>query len=215
MEQSFLKIGKMLTKEHKIIEVFIEEPWKSLTFNQVKKLSKNKSDSYVHKALKQFVKEGTLKQQKVGNNIIYSINDSIFALNTIGFISEYKANKAAYLPYKNIQKIINKIKTSFYALIITGSYAKKQQKTTSDIDIVIICDDRQNPNVILSQIKLESELMAPEAHPYVFTQSQFYAMLINKEENYGKETARNNLIITGAKQYYEILMEAIKNGFNG
>ena len=215
MEQSFLKIGKMLTKEHKIIEVFIEEPWKSLTFNQVKKLSKNKSDSYVHKALKQFVKEGTLKQQKVGNNIIYSINDSIFALNTIGFISEYKANKAAYLPYKNIQKIINKIKTSFYALIITGSYAKKQQKTTSDIDIVIICDDRQNPNVILSQIKLESELMAPEAHPYVFTQSQFYEMLINKEENYGKETARNNLIITGAKQYYEILMEAIKNGFNG
>lgn len=215
MEQSFLKIGKMLTKEHIILEVFIAEPWKPLTFNQVKKLSKNKSDNYVHKTLKQFVKDGILKQQKVGNNIVYSINNSAFALNTIGFISEYKSNKTAYLPHKNIQEIIKKIKTSFYTLLITGSYAKKQQKSTSDIDIVIICDDKQNPNAILSQIKLESELMTPEVHPYVFTQSQFYEMLINKEENYGKETARNNLIITGGKQYYGILMEAIKNGFDG
>ena len=67
----------------------------------------------------------------------------------------------------------------------------------------------------MSQVKLESELMTPEAHPYVFTQSQFYEMLINKEENYGKEIARNNLIVTGGKQYYKILMEAIENGFDG
>lgn len=205
----------MLTKEYKILEVFIKKPWKSLTFKEVKKLSNNKSDNYVHTTLKNFVNEGMLKQQKVGNNIIYSINNSTFALNIIGFISEYKSNKATYLPYKNIQKIINKIKTSFYTLLITGSYAKKQQKTTSDIDIVIICDDKQKPNSILSQIKLESELMTPEIHPYVFTQSQFYGMLTSREENYGKEIARNNLIITGGKQYYGILMEAIENGFNG
>mgnify|MGYP001598954204 CR=1 FL=1 len=205
----------MLTKQHTILEVFTKKPWKSLTFKQVKKLSNNKSDNYVHKTLKGFVKEGILKQQKVGNNILYSINNSTFALNTIGFISEFKANKAAHLPHKNIQKIINKLKTSFYALIITGSYAKKQQKPTSDIDIVIICDDKQKPNSILSQIRLESELMTPEVHPYVFTQSQFYEMLVNKEENYGKEAARNNLIITGGKPYYTILMEAIENGFNG
>ena len=205
----------MLTKEHRILEVLAKKPWKSLTFKQIKDLSKNRSDNYVHTTLKQSVKDDILKQQKVGNSIIYSINNSTFALNTIGYILEYKANRETHLPHKNIQKIIDKIKTSFYALIITGSYAKKQQKTTSDIDIVIICDDKQNPNAILSQIKLESELMTPEVHPYVFTQSQFYEMLINKEENYGKETARNNLIITGGKQYYEILMEAIKNGFDG
>lgn len=215
MEQSFLKIGKMLTKEYLILEVFIAEPWKHLTFNQVKKLSKNKSDNYVHKTLKQFVKDCILKQQRVGNNIVYSISNSAFALNTIGFISEYNTNKAKHLPIKNIQKIIDKIKTSFYALLIAGSYAKKQQKAISDIDVVIICDDRQNPNAVLSQIKLESELMTPEVHPYVFTQSQFYEMLINKEENYGKEIARNNLIITGGKQYYEILKGAIENGFDG
>jgi len=205
----------MLTKGYTILETFIRETWKSFTFKQVKKLSKNKSDNYVHKTLKRFVKENILREQKVGNNILYSISNSINSLNTIGFITEYKSNTSKHLPHKNIQKIIDKIKTSFYSLIITGSYAKKKQQATSDIDIVIICDDNQKPNAILSQIKFESELMTPEVHPYVFTQSQFYEMLINKEENYGKEIARNNLIITGGKQYYSILMEAIENGFNG
>src|SRR3989344_656294 len=118
----------MLTKEHKILEVFAERPWKSLTFRDVKKLSGNKSDNYVHKTLKQFVEQEILKQQKVGNNILYSINNSVIALNTVGFISEYKASKATYLPHKNIQKIVGKIKTSFYILLITGSYANKQRR---------------------------------------------------------------------------------------
>ena len=57
--------------------------------------------------------------------------------------------------------------------------------------------------------------MIPEVHPYVFTQEQFYQMLTTKEENYGKEIARNNLIITGGKAYYLMLSEAIEHGFNG
>lgn len=205
---------KMLTKEYTIVEPFAKEPWRKLTFKEVKTLSGNKSHNYVHTTLKCLVKEGILKEQKIGNNIAYQINDSILALNTIGFIAEHKA-AARHIPHESIQKLISKIKTTFFILLITGSYAKGKQKETSDIDIVIICDDKRNPGSILSQIKLESELMSPEAHPYVFTQSQFYEMLTDKEENYGKESARNNLIITGGRAYYSILLEAIKHGFNG
>ncbi len=107
------------------------------------------------------------------------------------------------------------LKDCFDIFIITGSYAKAKQKETSDLDVVIICDNTQEPNAILSQIRLESELMIPEVHPYVFTQEQFYQMLTTKEENYGKEIARNSLIISGGKTYYSILMEAIEHGFNG
>ncbi len=145
--------------------------------------------------------------------MIYSLNDSITALNIIGFIAEYEASKVKYLPHLNIQRLINKIKTNFFILIVTGSYANNKQKSTSDLDIVIICE--QEPKKILSEIKLESELLMPEIHPYVFTEDQFFQMLINKEENYGKEIAKNNLIISGGKEYYSIIKEAIKYGFNG
>jgi predicted nucleotidyltransferase len=205
----------MLNKEYLILEPFTRQPWKALTFKEVKKLSNNKSDNYVHTTLKRLVKEKILNEQKIGNNIIYSLCKNIFALNIIGFISEYKANQVKHLPHKNIQQILNKIKTPFCSFIITGSYAKNKQKETSDVDMVIICDNKQSPNAILSQIKLESELMVPEFHPYVFTQAEFYEMLINKEENYGKEIAKNNLIVTGGKEYYAILLEAIGHGFHG
>lgn len=205
----------MLTKEHIILEPFAKDTWKKFTFKEIKKLSHNKSDNYVHTVLKRFVASGIIKEQKIGNNIIYSLAKNISSLNTMGFIAEYKANTSKYIPHDNIQKIINKLKTKFYIFIVTGSYAKAKQKETSDLDIIIICDNKQEPNAILSQIKLESELMIPEVHPYVFTQEQLYQMLTTKEENYGKEIARNNLIITGGKSYYSILIEAIEHGFNG
>ncbi|HLC88691.1 MAG TPA: nucleotidyltransferase domain-containing protein [Candidatus Nanoarchaeia archaeon] len=205
----------MINKEYLILEPFTREPWKALTFKEVKKLSNNKSDNYVHTTLKTLVKEEILKEQKIGNNLVYSLCKNVFALNTIGFIVEFKANQAKHLPHRNIQKILDKIKTLFYSFVITGSYAKNKQKETSDVDIVIICDNKHPSNAILSQIKLESELMIPEFHPYVFTQAEFYEMLINKEANYGKEIAKNNLIVTGGKEYYTILLEAIEHGFDG
>ncbi len=205
----------MLTKEYTILEPFAKKAWKKLTFKEIKKLSNNKSDNYVHTVLKRFVASGIIQEQKIGNNLIYSLAKNISSLNTIGFIVEYGTNAAQHLPHKNIQKLINKIKTAFYVFIVTGSYAKAKQKEKSDLDIVIICDNKQEPNAILSQIRLESELMIPEVHPYVFTQEQFYQMLTTKEENYGKEIARNNLIITGGKAYYTTLMETIEHGFNG
>lgn len=205
----------MLTKEYTIIEPFVRMPWKGLTFRQIKELSRNKSDNYVHTVLKKMVKNNILEENRAGNVIIYSLADATNALNTAGFVAEYKADAAKHLPHQNLRKILAKIKTSFYSFIITGSYSKGKQRENSDLDVVVICDNAHKPNTILSEIKIESELMTPEAHPYVFTESQFYEMLVNNEENYGKEIARNNLIITGGRQYYSILMKAIKHGFNG
>lgn len=206
---------EMLKKEYTILQPFAKEAWKKFTFKEIKKLAHNKSNNYVHTTLKRLVALGTLQQQRIGNNIVYSLTKKIHSLNSIGFITEYDANSAKHLPHTNIQKLINKLKTAFYIFIVTGSYAKAKQKDTSDLDIVIICDNKQAPNALLAQIKLESELMIPEVHPYIFTQEQFYQMLTTQQENYGKEIARNNLIITGAATYYTILLDAIEHGFNG
>jgi len=97
----------MLTKKYSIIEAFTRKPWKALTFKQVKKLAKNRSDNYVHTVLKELVKDNILTQEKIGSSIIYSIANNLFALNTIGYISEYKSNNAKHLPYKNIKKFLD------------------------------------------------------------------------------------------------------------
>jgi hypothetical protein len=40
-------------------------------------------------------------------------------------------------------------------------------------------------------------------------------MLLNKEANYGKEIANKNIILYGGENYFNIISEAIKNGFTG
>ena len=58
-------------------------------------------------------------------------------------------------------------------------------------------------------------LNIPPIHLYTFKKSEFLNMLLDTKANYGKEIAKNNLILSGGKEYYKIVSEAIKNGFNG
>ncbi|MBD3361835.1 hypothetical protein GF358_03515 [Candidatus Woesearchaeota archaeon] len=202
----------MLKTTHKILNIFAEKPWKKHTFKQIKKLSKNKSDSYIYNTLKKFVKTEILQQETAGKTILYSAKKTQKATAWLQWASEYTAWNQKHIPHKQIEKIIPKIPTNFFTLIITGSYAKKQQKPESDIDIVILCD--KDPQKVYAEIRQKCELSIPEIHPYVFTEKEFYKMLTNKEPNYGKETVNNNFILTGGAAYYQILFEAISNGFN-
>jgi hypothetical protein len=57
--------------------------------------------------------------------------------------------------------------------------------------------------------------MIPELHTYVFTDDEFYQMLVEKDENYGKEIFRNSIIVNGLDTYYNIIKKAILYGFTG
>ena len=106
------------------------------------------------------------------------------------------------------------IKTPFFIFLVTGSYANKKHTSKSDLDIVVIIDDPLDKRKINANLN-KGELMIPSVHSYVFTVSEFFEMLTNKEENYGKEITRNKMIIYGAYPYYKILKEAIEYGFKG
>ena len=64
----------MLKKEYQILEDFVRKPWKKFTFKEIKKLSRKKSESYVYASLKNFVKSNILKEERVGNGVLYFLN---------------------------------------------------------------------------------------------------------------------------------------------
>lgn len=202
----------MFTKEINVVEVFERNPWESVTFNQVKQISKIKSDNYVFTTLKKLVSQDILSEKKYGKMILYSVAKTLNAIKALSLVSEYKSEKTN-IP--NVKELVNLIQTPFFTFLITGSYATGKQTAESDLDVVIICDSTRDKKEILVPIKNKGELLTPKAHVFVFTEKEFYEMLVNKEENYGKEIARKHLIITGAQSYYKILFEAINNGFKG
>lgn len=201
----------MLKKTYKILNIFAKEPWKKFTFRDIKKISKNKSESYIYNTLKDFVKNSILKQEHIGNVITYSINSNIKAITSLAAASEYGGKKQ--IPYKDMEELMSKIPTNFFTFIITGSYANNKQTEKSDIDVVILCKD--NPKNIYSELKHLCDSNIPQIHLYVFKESEFMSMLLDKNQNYGREIAKNSIILYGAESYFRIMFEAIKNGFTG
>lgn len=206
----------MLNKEHQLLVPLITQPWKRFTFREIKESSKKTSKSYVSMVLKKMTKEKIIQEEKVGNLHLYKLNHhSIKARIYAGFIAEHLAWNKASLPHHQLEKVAVKVPTPFYVMVVTGSYARNTQKKTSDIDVVIIIDNAEDTKRIYAQLKSTCELSIPEIHLYVFKKSEFLEMLINKEANYGKEIAKNNLLLYGAEIYYQIIDEAIEHGFNG
>lgn len=205
----------MLKKDYELLIPFVKEPWKKYTFREVKKLCKKTSESYVYNSIKKYVKENILSEERAGNVILYSLNlpeqkTQIYA----GFIAEHLGWNTKQLPYDVIKKILEKIPTAYFTFIVTGSYAKNKQKETSDLDIVVIVDDTEDIKRVSAEINYTCELSLPRGHPYVFKKSELLEMLTNNDANYGKEIAKNNIIILGGQAYFKIIHEAIKNGFN-
>lgn len=208
----------MLNEEHKISKAFLKRPWKKLTFNEIKELSGKKSKSYVYSGLNRLLNEDILLSERVGKSVLYSLNLSSYKTQShLGLLHEYISWRAGHVPFKVIEKIASRIGriTSFFVLIITGSYAKQKQTKHSDLDLFILCEDSINPKSLLAEIRLESELSMPKVHPFVFTKKEFLQMLADEEENYGKEAARYNMVFFGGQSYYNILNEAVKRGFRG
>ena len=208
----------ILNEEHKIAVTFLQKPWKKLTYSEIRKLSGKKSKSYIYRTLSHMMKDNVLSTEQVGNSLTYGLRlDLIQTQSYMGSLSEAVAWETTHIPQNTVETLASKIKkiTPFFVFIVTGSYAKRTETKRSDLDVAIICDDSVSPQSIMAEIKLESDLSTPKVHPFVFTKKEFLEMLTNKELNYGKEIARNNIIFFGGSIYFNILNEAIEYGFRG
>ncbi len=205
----------MLKKEYELLVPFIRKPWRKFTFKEIKKSTNKTSESYVYNGLKKFVKQGILREENAGNVILYSLFLSQIKTQAyVGFTAEHMAWSKKYIPFDDIEKIAEQIPTTFYILIITGSYAKNKQTPKSDIDMVIIVDDAVETKKVYASLRLKCEMNIPPIHLYIFKREEFLQMLLNKEANYGKAVALDNLILYGGAEYFKIMDEAIQNGFN-
>ena len=96
------------------------------------------------------------------------------------------------------------MKNPFFVFLVFGSYAKKNQKKGSDIDICLITDDKK----INSKIHQIIGLIPLDIHLLDFTVDDFIKMLKTKEDNVGKEIMKNNIILYGIENFYELIKNA-------
>jgi predicted nucleotidyltransferase len=206
---------KKVKKQHTIDLAFLEKPWKPIVYSEIQKISGKKSKGYIYKGLERLKDNKMISSERIGKRtVVYSpILKTASSQSYWGYLKEHEAWSKEKFPFQIIENLRRKMPEQFFTLIVTGSYAKGTQTKNSDLDVVIISD--KDPKAIYAELKFESETSIPPVHLYVFTKQEFFEMLTNKKENYGKEIARKCLVFFGGASYYSILSEAIEHGFRG
>lgn len=199
-----------LTKNKKeIIELFRKDIFLKLTILQIMKKLKKKSYQRIYESVKEFEKENILSISKVGQSSLVELGKSHETAIILSYIEE-KESMSKKIP--NLKDLLNISEFSDDILIITGSYAKGTQTKNSDIDFAVITkEDAFKKSKILENRTLTFH---PEIHPIVFTQKDFKEMLLSREHNLAKEIFKYHIIFKNSRRYYELVFEAVKNGFS-
>ncbi len=203
----------MLTKKQtEIIELFRKNIFLKKTIREIAGMLAGKTKAYpkTYEAVKELEKQQMLKITPVGNSRVCELNLSDKTISLLGFLDEQEAY-SRNIP--NLNKIMAFEELLEDIIIVTGSYAKEKQTKKSDIDLVVIT--RQDAFKKQKFVENNTSLLIPEFHVIVITYADFLGMLKDKEENLGKEVFRYRLIFKNSHRYYNLIKEAIKNGFRG
>ncbi len=196
-----------------IFRAFAVHPFSELTYRDIKRFTGEKSNNTLGKAISLFKEECIITERKVGRSSLLKMNtENNSSLHYIALLSHEQLDKNTRKSVTTLKKEIGK-QTHFFTMAIFGSYASKQQKNDSDLDVVVItCDNRQKKLAETGLHSAEQKSILPiDAH--VFTKDEFVEMLVNDEENLGKQIAKKHLAVHNHQLFYDVLKEGMKHGF--
>ena len=204
----------MLTeKQLNIFGVFAKHPFKERSRQEIKRLSNEKSNNLLNIAFAQFKKENILIEQKVGKSSLYKLNlNNQLVYFYIALYNNNRLKEAVKLSLVEVFLEVKKV-TSFFTIVIFGSYALGEEKKSSDLDLAIIIEDQSKVKDVerhISSAELKS-LISLDVH--VIVKDDFFEMLVNNDENLGKQIARKHTVVYNHQLFYDLVFEGINNGF--
>src|SRR3989338_9578000 len=148
----------MLTESQlKILEPLTRNILKEYSIKEIKEFCGEKSNNALALALKKFREENLVKERRVGRSLLYTINaenDSVF--NYMQWINTKKLPKTALRAIERIKEDVEK-HTSFFSIVVFGSYAIGKQTKDSDLDAAVFIEEENKRKIIEAAIK-SSEL---------------------------------------------------------
>ena len=136
-----------------------------------------------------------IKLNLVPNQQIYSVENK----RTEQFLSEHPALKV-------IKKYAEELNYPFLIMIVFGSYVKNTNTKTSDIDICIILDNKEKSKELQEKLNLLSLKLEIQE----FTTKEFISMIEKNKNNLGHEIVKNNIILYGIEEYYNLIAKWMK-----
>lgn len=152
------------------------------------------------------LQKNLVSNQKIGNTNLIRIN----LVPNQDIISAEQRRTQNFL-VKNpkislIKKTAEELNYPFLIVLVFGSYAKKEDHPNSDIDLCIICDNKEVSSEMIKRVSLFSLKLEIQE----FTTKEFTSMIEKKQENLGNEIIRSNIILYGVENYYNLISKWTK-----
>ncbi|MGE0792849.1 MAG: nucleotidyltransferase domain-containing protein [Candidatus Woesearchaeota archaeon] len=196
--------------ETKIINLFRKNIFLETNIRSMMFMLNSNSYQRIYEATQSLIKKNILMTKKIGNTNSVKLNFSRESIINLSYLDEMSSiNLLNYNELINIKEITN------YVVLVTGSYANNTQTKKSDMDLVIIVPDDKDVVSIQRYVETKTMLLIPKIHLFVLRKKDFLEMLTEKTVNYAKEIVNNKLLLKNAQLFYELLKEAIENGYKG
>lgn len=197
----------------KIFSIFGKNPFGEYTRAYIKKELGEKSNNFLSLSINLLKKENVLVEKRIGRTGILSLNlENDLTFFYLGLYNYFSLKPEIRVILSFIRDNLFK-ETPFFSIVIFGSYAEKNQKNDSDLDIAIFIENKVKINkikAIMNSVSLKTPI---DLDFYVIPKDEMIEMLKNDEENLGKQIARKHLAVYNLNIFYQILKEGMKNGF--
>lgn len=201
----------MLTKtEEQILVFLLSNPEERLTIRGIAKRL-GKSYTLVYNNIADLDKKKIIRKQDVPPGQIISLNE--FAPTNIFIEIELKRKKEFLQKYPWIQVMLEDIlmysSNLFFVLLVFGSYAKGTKTAKSDLDLLIIAQNKGYINEIENAIrkaytKVKKSLNFADIN-------DFEEMIKNPNKlNIGNEAKKFHIVLYGLEEYYQLIKRAYR-----
>lgn len=199
----------MLTKKQlDILAPLTKNPFKALTRQQIKEQAEENSNNQLAKTLSKLKTLELINEKKVGKTYTYTPNlDNHLYYPYLEIINFGKLPEIIQQSIKRIKRRLYN-ETTWFSIIIFGSYANNEATDESDLDVAILTDNEENKKRIEKGIYLAKQQTLPEIDALTITEKEMLEMLNNQEANLAKLIATKHLAIHGSERYYELLRKS-------
>src|SRR3989344_1580952 len=197
----------------KLLQLFDQNFNSEFTINQTSKKT-NFDYAYVNREVNKLIKKGIISKKTVGNAHLCSLN--LKNDETISIIFDYETRKKSYFYKKHkvlktyLSDFFNEAKKyDIHSFLIFGSYAKESETKKSDLDILIILENKAQSGELSKSINDAFKLATVEISPIIIGRTDFIKMLTDKTKlNIGKESLKNHIILYGIERFWELALES-------
>lgn len=185
--------------ENKIIKYFIKNK-KHKTIRALSTLIKS-DYKITHTAVQKLIDKHILLCENIGKSSLCVLNSTYYGPEIYKAENDRKEYIIKNSMIRSIYKeVAAKLGTSFFIFIIFGSYAKGTQVKSSDIDLMLISNNKKAEERVSEILSL----IPAKTHVLVFTEEEFVRMKDSKKANVVHEAMENNIILYGIEPYYKL-----------